>query len=296
MRYMPCSLTLLDWSLGQEVDPTVLWSEVTVSSQPYKNELNSNLKTTERLPDILAIEQPGTPSALWPPLSRVWAMTHSRFSKVKEVLILKAEYTVQLRWAHMVSCSEEKAHQHMQLLHKAIEHRCQEINKEMDTLGRFLEKVKTSTGHLSQSCHHEWSDRSLPRSNLRERDIDCLCQGPLSSCSMVWHLASMSTFYFCGPPCLLLSEEPHGKAPNTRPLRKMLENQMGFVFWGWEMRLDVNFKERPPLSLSATRAFEMSCSKFGNCVHGLPQGKCQLGVRQWVSSDGHMVHFSRQTI
>lgn len=123
---------------------------------------------------------------------------------------------------------------------------------------------------------------AFPRSNLRERDIDYLCQGPLSSCLMVWHLASMSTFYFCGSPCLLPSEEPHGKAPNTRPLRKMLENQMGFVFWGWEMRLDVNFKERPPLSLPATRVFEMSCSKFGNCVHGPPQGKCQLGMRQWI--------------
>lgn len=169
MRYMPCSLTLLDWSLGQEVDPTVLWSEVTVSSQPYKNELNSNLKTTERLPDILAIEQPGTPSALWSPLSRVWAMAHTRFSKVKDVLILKAEYTVQLRWAHMVSCREEKAHQHMQLLHKAIEHRCQEIDKEMDTLGKFLEKVKTSTGHLTQSCQHEWSDRSLPKEQSQRK-------------------------------------------------------------------------------------------------------------------------------
>lgn len=59
--------------------------------------------------------------------------------------------------------------QHMQLLHKAIEHRCQEIDKEMDTLGKFLEKVKTSTGHLTQSCQHEWSDRSLPKEQSQRK-------------------------------------------------------------------------------------------------------------------------------
>lgn len=92
----------------------------------------------------------------------VCAMADMRFSKGKEVLILKAKDTVQLKRAHVVNCREEKkAHQYMQVLHKAIKFRCQEI-KEMVNMGKFWEKLKRSTGHLTQSCQRRWSDGSLP--------------------------------------------------------------------------------------------------------------------------------------
>ena len=66
----------------------------------------------------------------------VYATADMRFSKVKEVLILKAKDTVQLKRAHVVNCSEEKkAHQYMQVLHKAIKLRCQGI-KQMANIGK----------------------------------------------------------------------------------------------------------------------------------------------------------------
>ena len=59
-------------------------------------------------------------------------MADLRFSKVKNVLILKAEDTAQGRWTHVASCGEErKAHQHTQVLCKAVKLRCQEVDKEM---------------------------------------------------------------------------------------------------------------------------------------------------------------------
>lgn len=62
---------------------------------------------------------------------------------------------------------------------------------------------------------------------------------------------------------------------------------MGFVFWRWEMRLDVNFKERSfLLSLPATQTFEMAYSKFGNPFKGPLQGKCQSDLSQGITSDG----------
>lgn len=136
-----------------------------MSSQLCKGELNSNLKATERLPGILAIAQPtASPVYLASPLLRVSAMANLRSSEVKEVLILKAgETTQQLRWAHVANRGEErKAHWHMQVLHKAVKRRCREIDKEMAVLGKFLEKVKTSTGHLTHTCQRGWSDGSLP--------------------------------------------------------------------------------------------------------------------------------------
>ena len=41
-------------------------------------------------------------------MSMVCAMADMIFSKVKEVLILKAKDTVQLKQAHVVNCREEK--------------------------------------------------------------------------------------------------------------------------------------------------------------------------------------------
>lgn len=109
----------------------------------------------------------------------VYATADMRFSKVKKVLILKVKDTVQLKRAHVVNCREEKkAHQYMQVLHKAIKLRCQGI-KQMANIGKFLEKLKTSTGHLTQSCQRRWSDGSLPEGQCRE--IDCLYQRSLSS-------------------------------------------------------------------------------------------------------------------
>ena len=85
-----------------------------------------------------------------------------RFSKGKEVLILKAKDTVQLKRAHVVNCREEKkAHQYMQVPHKAIKLSCQEI-KQIANMDKFWEKLTTSTGHLTQSCQRRWSDGSLP--------------------------------------------------------------------------------------------------------------------------------------
>lgn len=60
----------------------------------------------------------------------VCAMADMIFSKVKEVLILKAKDIAQLKQAHVVNCREEKkVHQYMQVLHKAIKPRCQEIKQ-----------------------------------------------------------------------------------------------------------------------------------------------------------------------
>lgn len=135
-----------------------------MSSQHCKGELNSDPKATESFPDILASEQPGaSPAYLGSPLSRVLAVADLRFSKVKGVLILKAEDAAQMRWAQVVTHEEErKAQQHEQVLHKAVKLRCREIDKETAILGKFLEKVKTSTGRLTQSCKHGWNDGSLP--------------------------------------------------------------------------------------------------------------------------------------
>lgn len=122
------------------------------------------------------------------------------------------------------------------------------------------------------------------RRSLRRRGSDCLSSGPLSSCWMASPLAPVSTFCFCVPPLLSLSEESLWKSrmslPNTRPLRKMLGNQMSFVFWMWEMRLDMSFKERALLSLSAAWAFAMSCSNFVNSSQDPPKGKCHPYGRQ----------------
>lgn len=163
MRCVPHFLSLLDRPLGQEVDPNAFLSQVTVSSQPCKGELNSNLKAMERLTDILASAQPRTsPAYLGSPLARISAMADLGFSKMKNVLILKVEDTAQLRWAHVANRGEErKAHWHVQVLHKAVKLRCQEIDKEMANLGKFLEKVKRSTGHLTLSHQHGWCARSL---------------------------------------------------------------------------------------------------------------------------------------
>lgn len=131
-----------------------------MSSQPCKGELNSNLKALERLTDILASAQP---AYLGSPLARVSAMADLGFSKVKNGLILKVEDTAQLRWAHVANRGEErKAHRHVQVLHKAVKLRCQEVDKEMAILGKFLEKVKRTTGHLTRSHQHGWCDGSLP--------------------------------------------------------------------------------------------------------------------------------------
>ena len=60
--------------------------------------------------------------------------------------------------------------------------------------------------------------------------------------------------------------------------------------------MDVNFKERLLLSLSAMWASEMSYSKFGNCSASTSIRK----VSAWYESEfpqmGHMALFSRQTI
>lgn len=134
-----------------------------MSSQPCKGELNSNLKATERLPGSLASAQPSaSPVYLASPLFQLSAMANPRSSNVKEVLILKGEDSAQLRWAHMANRGvERKAHWHMQVLHKAVKRRCREIDKEMAVLGKFLEKVTMSTGHLTHICQCGWSDGRL---------------------------------------------------------------------------------------------------------------------------------------
>ena len=133
-------------------------------------------------------------------------MADMRFSKGKEVLILKAKDTVQLKRAPVFSCREEKkAHQYMQVLHKAIKLRCQEI-KQMANMGKFLEKLKRSTGHLTQSCQCRWSDWSLPEEEEWQRDrlplprVTSFLFGGMTS-------SIQRAFCFCTPLCLLLSEE-----------------------------------------------------------------------------------------
>jgi hypothetical protein len=75
-------------------------------------------------------------------------MDELRVGKVKKGSILKAKDTPSLRWAHVANCGEErKAQKHIQRLYKAFKLRCQEIDKEMASLGKFLEKVKTSSGN-----------------------------------------------------------------------------------------------------------------------------------------------------
>lgn len=231
------SLTLLDWNWGQEIDPTVIWSGVTVSSQPCKGELNSNLKATESLPGILTSAQPSaSPVYLASPLFQVSAMANPRSSNVKEVLILKGEDTARLRWAHMANRGEEKkAHWHMQVLHKAVKRRCRDIDKEMAVLGKFLEKVKTSTGHLTRICQHKWSDGSLPEEESQKES----CWLPLPRATVfLLDGVKFGIHEHLLPLCTSLSvtlwRTPVAElyvTSNPRPLRTMLENRMKLVFW-----------------------------------------------------------------
>lgn len=276
MRCVPHSLSLLDRSLGQEVDPTVFWSQVTVSSQPCKEESNSNLKAVERLTDILASAQPGIWTAyLGSPWARVSAMADLGFSKMKKVLILKVEDTAQLRWAHVANRGEErKAHRHVQVLHKAVKLRCQEIDKEMAILGKFLEKVKRSTGHLTQSHQHGWCDGNLPeKAPLRKRYWAPLLRVTFFLLDGITSGTSEHLLPLCPSTAITLWRIPMKEPmslPNTRPLKKMLGKKMGFVFWRSEMRLDMSFKERSPLFLSAAWAFTMSSSNFVNSSQDPP--------------------------
>ena len=97
-------------------------------------------------------------------------MTHLRFSKVKEALILKVEDTAQLRGVCVANHGQEReANQHMDVLHKAIKLRCQEVDKDMAILAKFLEKVQMSTGHLTESCQHGWSHRNLPEEQFQRK-------------------------------------------------------------------------------------------------------------------------------
>ena len=90
-------------------------------------------------------------------------MTHLKFSEVKAALILKAEDRAQLRDTRVAGCGKDrKAHQHLHVPHTAVKCRCQEIDKDMAILVKFLKKVKMSNGHLTQRYQHGWSDGSLP--------------------------------------------------------------------------------------------------------------------------------------
>ena len=59
------SPTLLEWSLGKEVDPTVLCSIILVRSQLYKKKLSGNMKAPNWLLCLLQVSLPKPQLLLW---------------------------------------------------------------------------------------------------------------------------------------------------------------------------------------------------------------------------------------
>lgn len=76
--------------------------------------------------------------------------------KVKKMSLNKVEDTLALQWARVANRGEEKRKtEKIKIIQRAAALSCSNVDREKAALKKYLEKVKTSTRHLSQDSHHE---------------------------------------------------------------------------------------------------------------------------------------------
>lgn len=216
-------------------------------------------------------------------------MADLRFSEVKNVLNLKAEDTAQLWWTCVANYGEErKAHQHMQVLCKAVKLRCQEVDKRCHPGQVLRESAKVHRSFDSELG--AWMERWEPSQGgtSEEETLTAFAQGhfpPIWWCD-TWHQWAPSAFVSFHTHHSL--KNPYGRSPEHFPVlgpwgkcwKTTWDLSSGGRKWTriWVLRKDLQFSV-------CYKGHEVPCSKCINFLQKPPSGKRQPGMRQGRTSE-----------